>query len=533
MLGRSGSWVGNSPAGLALGRVWLYQDFAAGSGPGITLSDNDNGTGLTFQSARIVDSSAVVTKTTGEPIFTNATELPAQLVSVSAHTGTSVTLNSTPAVGQGTVRVWFLYAMPLNQFPADGELAPHFVKEERSQFIDTRFLNADLNLSDLANASTARTNLGFTAQTAGRVLLGDGGTTFTSDAGLFFDTSTKQLQVINTAAAAQALVDTNFTGATSLLTLRASRTSTANLALNDIAGRVAGTGRAGGAYVDLAYIDFIYTGNGTTQRGDIVFKTGNAGAPGEVFRITNAGALKTQLSEGVAYIDSSNNITSVTSVNSTELGFLDGVTSNIQTQLDNKQATGNYITALTGDVTASGPGSAAATIANDAVTYAKMQNISATSRILGRRTAGAGDTEECTLSQVLDFIGSAAQGDILYRDAAGWARLGAGTSGQFLKTQGAGANPIWDTTSASNVDKGGEVTLAINTNTKAITFATAHGSAAYTPTFFFRNTVDDDPISVPVRIIAQDASGFTVEWDDLLPTGNYVGVWATKVHNDP
>ena len=35
------------------------------------------------------------------------------------------------------------------------------------------------------------------------------------------------------------------------------------------------------------------------------------------------------------------------------------------------------------------------------------------------------------------------QGDVLYRDSSGLARLAAGTSGQFLKTQGAGANPVW------------------------------------------------------------------------------------------
>ena len=35
------------------------------------------------------------------------------------------------------------------------------------------------------------------------------------------------------------------------------------------------------------------------------------------------------------------------------------------------------------------------------------------------------------------------QGDILYRDGSGLQRLGAGTSGQFLKTQGSGANPVW------------------------------------------------------------------------------------------
>lgn len=40
-------------------------------------------------------------------------------------------------------------------------------------------------------------------------------------------------------------------------------------------------------------------------------------------------------------------------------------------------------------------------------------------------------------------LGSDAQGDVMYYDGTNWARLGAGTSGQFLKTQGAGANPVW------------------------------------------------------------------------------------------
>lgn len=104
------------------------------------------------------------------------------------------------------------------------------------------------------------------------------------------------------------------------------------------------------------------------------------------------------------------------------------------------------INQLTGDVTA-GPGtiSQVATIANSAVTYAKMQNVSATKRILGRKTAGAGVVEECTISDILDFLTSPAQGDILFRDASVWNLLAPGTSGLFLKTQGAGANPIWDT----------------------------------------------------------------------------------------
>jgi len=69
----------------------------------------------------------------------------------------------------------------------------------------------------------------------------------------------------------------------------------------------------------------------------------------------------------VPYIDASKNLVS-SAVTPTELGYLSGVTSAIQTQLNAKQASGNYITALTGDVTASGPGSVASTVAKIAGT---------------------------------------------------------------------------------------------------------------------------------------------------------------------
>ena len=55
----------------------------------------------------------------------------------------------------------------------------------------------------------------------------------------------------------------------------------------------------------------------------------------------------------------------------------------------------------TGDVTGSG----ALTIANSAVTYAKMQNVSATSRVLGRITAAAGVVEELTGANLATIIG--------------------------------------------------------------------------------------------------------------------------------
>lgn len=66
-----------------------------------------------------------------------------------------------------------------------------------------------------------------------------------------------------------------------------------------------------------------------------------------------------------------------------------------------------------------------------------------TNKVLARSSASTGAIEEKSLSDLLDFIGSAAQGDILYRGASAWARLAAGTAGQFLKTQGTGANPVW------------------------------------------------------------------------------------------
>lgn len=47
-------------------------------------------------------------------------------------------------------------------------------------------------------------------------------------------------------------------------------------------------------------------------------------------------------------------------------------------------------------------------------------------------------------------VGSQAQGDIIYASSASaWTRLGAGTSGQVLKTQGTGANPTWATVNVS------------------------------------------------------------------------------------
>lgn len=58
-----------------------------------------------------------------------------------------------------------------------------------------------------------------------------------------------------------------------------------------------------------------------------------------------------------------------------------------------------------GDITVSGSG-ATWTIDNDVVTYAKMQNVSAASRLLGRGSSGSGDPEEITLGTNLSMSGT-------------------------------------------------------------------------------------------------------------------------------
>ena len=87
--------------------------------------------------------------------------------------------------------------------------------------------------------------------------------------------------------------------------------------------------------------------------------------------------------------------------------------------------------ALTGDVTASA-GSGTTTIANDAVTYAKMQNASTSDVVLGRASAGTGNIEEiaCTAAgrALLDDADAAAQRATL-------AAAGTGVTNTFTANQ--------------------------------------------------------------------------------------------------
>jgi hypothetical protein len=75
--------------------------------------------------------------------------------------------------------------------------------------------------------------------------------------------------------------------------------------------------------------------------------------------------------------------------------------------------TGTGTITLNGDLTGTGTGTVPATINNQAVTFAKMQNVN-TQRLLGRYAAGAGSIQEVTLNNSLALT----TGGILYADSS-------------------------------------------------------------------------------------------------------------------
>ena len=84
---------------------------------------------------------------------------------------------------------------------------------------------------------------------------------------------------------------------------------------------------------------------------------------------------------------------------------------------------------------------------NDAVTYAKLQNVSATSRFLGRITAGAGDAEELTGTQATTLL------DVFTAALKGLAPASGGGTTNFLRADGTWTAPPGGsgcTTSGSN-----------------------------------------------------------------------------------
>lgn len=99
-----------------------------------------------------------------------------------------------------------------------------------------------------------------------------------------------------------------------------------------------------------------------------------------------------------------------------------------------KQAAGNYVTALTGDVTASGPGSVAATIAANAVTNAKLAQMAAHT-YKGNNTASTANAVDLTATQLT------AELNVFSSSLKGLAPSSGGGTANFLRADGTFAAP--------------------------------------------------------------------------------------------
>lgn len=118
--------------------------------------------------------------------------------------------------------------------------------------------------------------------------------------------------------------------------------------------------------------------------------------------------------------------------------------------------TGDQTITLTGDVTGTGTGSFAATIGANKVTNAKLATAS-DGTIKSNISGSTATPSDNTITAVLDKLFGTTQGSVIYRGASSWAALSPGTSGNFLKTQGTSANPVWD-----SVPGGGDMLAANN-----------------------------------------------------------------------
>jgi len=141
-----------------------------------------------------------------------------------------------------------------------------------------------------------------------------------------------------------------------------------------------------------------------------------------------------------------------------------------------------------------------------------------TQRALGRNGAGLGAAEHVSLTQILDWIGSAAQGDILYRGASNWERLAAGTSGRFLQTQGAGANPQWVAASS------GLVFLSAQTASASATVDFTTGISATYDEYEIRFDAVV-PASANANLLARVTTNAGSTWESTNYRGTELG-WA-------
>ena len=178
--------------------------------------------------------------------------------------------------------------------------------------------------------------------------------------------------------------------------------------------------------------------------------------------------------------------------------------------------TGDQVITLTGDVTGSGTGSFAATIGNSKVTYAKMQNVSATSRLLGRASAGAGVVEELGLAGGLTVSGAnLTLGAITPTSiAATGAIISSGASNGIGYATGAGGTVTQATSKSTGV--------TLNKASGQITTHNAALAAAAAVSFTVTNSVVVATDTINLNLASGNATAGTYRyWVEGIAAGSF------------
>jgi hypothetical protein len=150
-----------------------------------------------------------------------------------------------------------------------------------------------------------------------------------------------------------------------------------------------------------------------------------------------------------------------------------------------------------GDITVSGSG-ATWTIDNDAVTFAKMQNIT-TARLLGRTTASSGDVEEISVGTGLSLasgtLSVSGNGPITWNSQSGnYTAVSGDANNGILHPSGAGSGDTFTIPANSsvayaagtclhfaNMDTTNNVSIAITTDTMYLAGAGSTGTRLLAP----------------------------------------------------
>lgn len=141
----NGSWS-NSPSSLNF-KGWGYQDFTVGAinNVNVTLTANENGTAIIFDTSKIISNSAIVVLKSNneEKAYSGVSKLFSTKVEVTAHTLASITLNAIPNAVWGDIRIYYYYDYGVYGMPASYSIAPKSVSSSLLNEIDSLFITEE------------------------------------------------------------------------------------------------------------------------------------------------------------------------------------------------------------------------------------------------------------------------------------------------------------------------------------------------------------------------------------------------------